>query len=107
MGAHSVALAFVRNSKARRYILRFHDGVARVTIPRGGSLQYAEEFARKNSGWIQKQLLRAPTKWGDGTEVWFRGNRVTLSVSEDSEGPRVKFADQILRVQHKLILPKI
>ena len=100
LGAQSVAVAFVRNPKARRYILRFHDGVARVTIPRGGSLQYAQEFARKNSAWIQKQLQRAPAQWRDGTEILFKGERVLLSVSEDGAERCATFADQHLRIEH-------
>jgi predicted metal-dependent hydrolase len=97
LGTESVALKFVRNSKARRYILRFHDGVARVTIPRGGTLKYGEEFARKNSVWIQKQLQRAPANWCDGTQILFRGDRIRLSVREDSLGRIAKFADQEVR----------
>ena len=100
VGAQSVALEFVRNPKARRYILRFNDGAARVTIPRGGSLQYAQEFARKNSAWIQKQLQRAPTQWTDGTEILFRGERVLLRITEDGVHRRITFADQHLRIEH-------
>jgi predicted metal-dependent hydrolase len=99
LGAQSVALAFVRNPKARRYILRFHDGVARVTIPRGGSVQYAQEFARKNSAWIQKQLQRAPAEWGDGTEILFKGERVLLRVTADGLQRCATFADQHLRIE--------
>ena len=100
LGAQSVALAFVRNLKARRYILRFHDGVARVTIPRGGSLQYAQEFARKNSAWIQKQLQRAPAQWDTGTEILFKGERVLLRVTENGIQRCATFADQHLRIDH-------
>ena len=99
LGAQSVAVAFVRNPKARRYILRFHDGVARVTIPRGGSLQYAQEFARKNSAWIQKQLQRVPAQWGDGTEILFRGERILLHVTESAAERCANFADQHLRIE--------
>ena len=38
-GTRRVRLWFVRNRRARRYILRLRpDGAARVTVPRGGSL---------------------------------------------------------------------
>lgn len=100
LGAHSVALAYVRNPKARRYIMRFHDGVVRVTIPRGGTFQYAQEFARKNSAWIEKQLRRAPTEWTDGTEILFRGARTRLKVTPSAGGVEsiASFADQQLTV---------
>ena len=94
MNSGSVPLAFVRNPKARRYILRFHDGVARVTIPRGGSLQFAHEFARKNGAWIEKQLGRAPAQWQDGSEILFRGERTPLTFN----GALASFADQVVPV---------
>ena len=94
MNSGSVPLAFVRNAKARRYILRFHDGMARVTIPRGGSLQFAHEFARKNGAWIEKQLRRAPAEWRDGTEILFRGEPTTLAF----DGLHANFADQEVMV---------
>ncbi len=88
-------LVYVRNPKARRYILRFHEGVARVTIPRGGSLQYAQEFARSNGAWIEKQLRRAPPEWRDGTEILFRGERTTLTVA----GMSAKVAGQQVTIE--------
>ena len=98
MGARSVALAFVRNPKARRYILRFADGVARVTIPRGGSQHFAEEFARRNGAWLEKQLQRAPAQWANGTEIWFRGSLITLEVTPLEDGCAIHFAGQELRL---------
>lgn len=52
---------FIRHRRARRYILRVEpDGRLRVTIPRGGSLREAEEFASRHDGWVQRQLARLP-----------------------------------------------
>ena len=52
-------LEFVRHPRARRYIIRVgHDGVVRVTIPRGGSKREAEAFAAHERAWIEKQLER-------------------------------------------------
>jgi predicted metal-dependent hydrolase len=96
LGIASIAVAFVRNPKARRYILRFSDGVARVTIPRGGSIEAAREFARKNQAWLEKQWHRAPSNWAHGTEVLFRGERLPLSVTPMDSGVVVRFADQQL-----------
>jgi predicted metal-dependent hydrolase len=90
-----VPLAFVRNPKARRYILRFYEGVARVTIPRGGSLHLAYEFARKNGAWIEKQLHRVPSSWDNGTDILFRGDRKTLNF----DGLHASFADQEVTVE--------
>ena len=52
---------FVRHRRARRYILRVEpDGRLRVTIPRGGSLRAAEEFAGRYDDWVQQQRARLP-----------------------------------------------
>ena len=53
--------SFIRHRRARRYILRVEpDGRLRVTIPRGGSLREAEEFASRHDEWVQRQLARLP-----------------------------------------------
>jgi predicted metal-dependent hydrolase len=101
LGAGEVSVLFLRKAAAKRYILRMKDdGMLRVTIPRGGSRDYAREFALKNAAWIQKQIERIksrpqlPQIWQHGTEILFRGERVKLHVHEGT----VSFADQSLRV---------
>ena len=88
-GGHRVRLCFVRNRRARRYVLRLRpDGAARVTVPRGGSLAEAKRFAERNAAWLEKQLLRqaslpqGPTQWLAGTEVLFRGESVPIAITE-------------------------
>jgi predicted metal-dependent hydrolase len=50
---------FVRQRRARRYLLRVdHDGQVRVTIPRGGSRREADAFARRHLAWIASQRAR-------------------------------------------------
>lgn len=52
---------FVRNRRARRYVLRVDaDGGVRVTIPRGGSRREAEAFATRQADWIARQRARLP-----------------------------------------------
>lgn len=81
LGQHSVPVLYVRNPKARRYILRMMpDGRARVTIPRGGSLDHACRFAERNKTWLERQLAKAPAAWGDGTVLLFRGEARILRV---------------------------
>jgi hypothetical protein len=54
---------FVRHPKARRYIIRVRrDGTVRVTIPRGGSKREAEDFARRQAGWVEAQRARLVTE---------------------------------------------
>jgi predicted metal-dependent hydrolase len=50
---------FVRNRRARRYILRVDlDGRVRVTIPRGGSQREGSAFALRQQEWIRCQRSR-------------------------------------------------
>lgn len=97
----SVPLLFVRNRRARRYVLRLRpDGTARVTVPRGGSDATALQFAEKNAGWLRQQLQRAAARpagkaaWPVGAEIFYRGEKVT--VAGDAQG--VAFADQAVRL---------
>lgn len=70
---------FVRNGRARRYILRvLPDATVRVTIPRHGSRREAEAFVRTRSGWIadRRQEIedrRRDKRWRVGQQIWWRG----------------------------------
>lgn len=80
---------FVRARNARRYILRILPGsVARVTIPRGGSLTGAWEFTRRNIAWLERQLQSQPADWGDGTAILLRGIPVLLRLTVAAGGRR-------------------
>ncbi len=86
-----LALKFVRNVRARRYILRLQsDGMARVTIPRGGSLREAQQFAARHQCWIAQARCRpatlptAPREWRLGTTVWFRGENLAITRAAES-----------------------
>ncbi len=80
-----VALQFTRHPRARRYLLRLlADGTARVTIPRGGSVQEARRFAERQTAWLETQwqrlqnLPRVKSEWVAGSQILFRGERFTL-----------------------------
>jgi len=54
-----IELYYVRHRRARRYVLRLDlDGRVRVTIPRGGSRREADDFARRQTDWILRQLAK-------------------------------------------------
>jgi hypothetical protein len=86
-----VPVAFVRSSRARRYILRVApDGSARVTIPRRGSQREAERFLNANGEWLSRQrerMRRAARSrdeaWQVGSTVLFRGARVCIQRTSD------------------------
>jgi len=87
----SVPLVFIRNRRARRYVLRLRpDGIARVTVPRGGSLAEARAFAERNTSWLERHVQkmasqpRGPVPWPIGTEILFRGERVRLETSPEN-----------------------
>jgi hypothetical protein len=98
-----VPLRFVRNPRARRYVLRVdQDGAARVTVPRAGSYAEARRFAERQTGWIERQLvrraaeLRQPRDWRPGSEIFFRGEREQLTVVPAADGVEVRFGDQVV-----------
>ncbi|WP_068084601.1 M48 family metallopeptidase [Polycladidibacter stylochi] len=51
-----------RNARAKRYVLRLpvNENIPTLTIPRGGTLATAKEFAQKQSAWLQKKLQSQP-----------------------------------------------
>lgn len=96
-----IGLRFARHPRARRYVLRLcRDGMARVTIPRGGSAAQARAFAERNSAWLEKQLLKAPSTacasqgWSAGTQILFRGEYVTLHESCDNGTRTICFSNE-------------
>jgi predicted metal-dependent hydrolase len=84
---------FVRNGRARRYILRvLPDATVRVTIPRHGSRREAEAFIRTRTRWIAErrqeiEVRRRDTRWRAGQLVWWRGTlcRVDVFASSGSQ----------------------
>lgn len=88
------ALMFVRNGRARRYILRvLSDATVRVTIPRHGSRREAEAFVRTRTRWIAErreelEVRRRDTRWRLGQRVWWRGETCTVEVTA-AAGARV------------------
>ena len=104
-GGQRVPLRLARNPRARRYILRLKpDGSARVTLPRGGSVFEAMEFAHRNAAWIEKELLRLATRpsrpkaWPLGTEILFRGQHVRLDAGANGQSGLVCFGQERLQV---------
>jgi predicted metal-dependent hydrolase len=104
VGMRRVPLRFVRHPRARRYVLRLcPDGTARVTIPRRGSLAEGRRFANRNIQWLEKQLLRHASRtvtardWAPGTEILFRGEKVRLEASGESD--ELRFGDQIIPIR--------
>ncbi len=102
VGARQIPIVLIRNPRARRYVLRLRrDGVARVTVPRGGTLGEARKFAERNRPWLEQQLhkVSAPSaqrpKWEVGTEFLFRGEMV--KIEEGEEAGLIRFGTESLR----------
>ncbi|MGH9311837.1 MAG: hypothetical protein ACRD1S_01440, partial [Vicinamibacterales bacterium] len=52
VGARTLIVHLVRDTRARRYVLRVNeDGTLRLTLPRWGSLDAARRFARAERTW--------------------------------------------------------
>ncbi len=105
VGETDLPVEFVRNPKARRYILRLTpERVARVTVPRNGTRAEAFAFAQRQSAWLEKQLAKPPrvrqaAEWKHGMEILFRGERVVLQLETHASGCTVRFADQVVALR--------
>jgi predicted metal-dependent hydrolase len=91
VNGRKIPVAVVRNRRARRYVLRLReDGLARLTIPRTGSVQEAWEFAQRQGPWLERQLKNLaarpvrPKEWHVGTEILFRGERIKIEAISNS-----------------------
>jgi hypothetical protein len=78
------------------------DGVARVTVPRQGSLAEAEGFVQRHRAWIEDQLGKiaarkvVDNRWKVGESFLLRGARVELRASPD--GRTVVFLDEAIPI---------
>jgi predicted metal-dependent hydrolase len=102
VGSREVPLLMVRHPRARRYLLRLRaDGIARVTIPRGGNQSEARQFVERSRGWLEEQLKRLAARpperaeWRIGSEILFRGELVRI---ESLESGRIQFGGELLGV---------
>jgi predicted metal-dependent hydrolase len=85
----TLPLQLVRNPRARRYVLRLgHDGIVRVTVPRGGSGAEARRVAHRHLAWLEKQLQKRRDEagrdhaWRHGTEIFLRGEPTRIEVRD-------------------------
>lgn len=100
LGSRQMSLLMARHPRARRYLLRLRpDGVARVTIPRGGTPAAARQFVERNRAWLETQFQRLqaqprhPVSWQVDSEIWFRGERVRL---EHADAGHIQFGGETL-----------
>jgi len=100
-------MVLVRNQRARRYILRVQpNGVARVTVPRGGSQAEALRFAERNRPWLARQLQKlaarptARPQWVAGTEILLRGETVKIEPDANGEPGMIRFGAETLPVKN-------
>jgi hypothetical protein len=105
VGLQHIPLAFVRNPRARRYILRLtRDIQVRVTIPRCGSQEEARSFAERNRTWLEQQIQRRaedskrPREWRTGADILFRGESVKIQVAANGQQGLIQFGCEKLRV---------
>jgi predicted metal-dependent hydrolase len=105
LAQRAIPLILVRNRRARRYVLRLRpDGSARVTIPRGGSIAEARQFAERNVAWIERAFERLsaspsrPERWSVGTEVYFRGERIRIEPGVNGESGLIRLGSETIQI---------
>jgi predicted metal-dependent hydrolase len=104
VNGRQLPLDLVRHPRARRYVLRLRpDSTVRVTIPRGGSVRQAREFAEGHRAWLENQLHKLakrpphPREWRLGGEVWLRGEPVKIEEAIDEGSGLIRFGPERLR----------
>lgn len=105
VSGRQIPLTLIRNPRARRYVLRLRpDGVARVTIPRGGSVSEARRFAERHQAWLERQLQRLaahprrPKEWLLGTEILFRGVPTRIATEETGAKHTIRLGSEVVKV---------
>jgi predicted metal-dependent hydrolase len=88
---------YVRNRRARRYVLRLRpDGSVRVSMPVRGSKREAQRFVERCREWITRQLRSEAEKrraWSDGTALLLRGVPTRVLVQPASVGLRIVWGE--------------
>lgn len=88
----------VRHARARRYVLRLGpDGGLRLTVPRRASVEGGLKFVAGQGEWIERERARMAERvqpWTEGTDIWWRGDRVTLQFS--AGGREILCGDQAI-----------
>ena len=78
-------ITVVRHPRARRYVLRLAaDGGLRLTVPRRASVAGGLRFVQGQQKWIDRERARMAERakpWIEGTEIWWRGERVPLALT--------------------------
>jgi predicted metal-dependent hydrolase len=105
IGPQQLPLALIPNRRARRYVLRLRaDGVARVTIPRGGSRTEAVRFAERNRQWLEQQIQRLAARpkrrpeWRIGTQILLRGEQINIEAGTNGESGLIRFGTETVQV---------
>jgi predicted metal-dependent hydrolase len=92
-------ITVVRHARARRYVLRLGpDGGIRLTVPRRASIEGGLKFVEGQREWIDRERARMAERaqtWTDGTELWWRGERVRLSFT--TNGREILCGDQHIK----------
>ena len=86
---HLAPLLYRRHPRARHYLLRLRaDKTVVVTVPRGGSLEFARQFAASRRPWLEKHWRlwrRGPPQRGCCGRAWtvlMRGRAVALETRQ-------------------------
>lgn len=113
-GEHRVRVCLVRNRRARRYILRLRaDGLARLTVPRGGSDAEALGFAAQHAGWLERQIARRaaesvrPALWQIGTPILFRGQLVRLEPAAEHGPGWIRLGGDLVQAREPDLRPAV
>jgi predicted metal-dependent hydrolase len=96
----AIPVVFRRHARAKHYKLRVEsDGLALVTVPRGGSQAEARGFFEKHRSWVESERQKRRSEphgqvWRPGFKILFRGEKSVLLFERVYARPFVVFEDQ-------------
>ena len=94
VGRRIIVVEFVRQRRARRYVLRvLADGTVRLTVPRSGNRAHALAFLRHELRWVDLQRYAAAR---NAARFPFRGELLTLRT--EGTPPEVSLGSERIRV---------
>lgn len=98
ISSQRMPVIYRRHARAKNYVMRLQtDRTVVITLPRRGSLKFAQEFVASRKAWLEKQwrVLEArnlpPQSLHSGMEILLRGRKTALHVVAHQEEWELQF----------------
>jgi predicted metal-dependent hydrolase len=89
-----VSCQLLKHPDTNRYIMRFSNGAAHITIPQESTFADGLNFAKSHQEWLIKQVQHQPRGWKVGTEFLFRGEVARI---KEYNNDSLKFKNETIK----------